>query len=130
MIGWLYPVWHKIVYLDAYGMPYNVGHQVGNACWQHYETFLEGTFVYCWIAKLFPPIVIFAIVQPRYDLPPRFVFLVSLGGSDYPWKIVGMDLSTSLYGPKFHFTITIDSYLPFEMVHFLSYHKKSPLTKQ
>jgi hypothetical protein len=27
------------------------------------KRFLEGTFLYCWVAKLFPPIELFAIVQ-------------------------------------------------------------------
>ena len=59
-----------------------IGHQMVNACWQICETFLEGTFVYCWIAKLYPPIVMFAIVQP--DLARFFplyplVLLTTLG---------------------------------------------------
>jgi hypothetical protein len=29
------------------------------------KTFLERTFVYCWIAKPFPPIVMFTVVQNR-----------------------------------------------------------------
>ena len=89
--------------------------------------FLEGTFVSYWIGKLFPPIVMVAIVQP--DLV-RFFCLVSRGVNVYPWEIVGMELVTGLYGPEFHFTIIVDSCLPFEMAHFLSFHKKSPLTKQ
>ena len=60
----------------------------------------------------------------------RFFSLASLGGNDYPWKIVCMDLVTSLYGPKIHFTTIIDSCLPSEMAHFCSCHKKSTLTKQ
>jgi hypothetical protein len=48
-------------------------------------------FVYCWIdAKLFPPILMFTIVQNRY------IFLVSLGVNDYPWEIDGLDLVTGL----------------------------------
>jgi hypothetical protein len=46
----------------------NVGQRIGNACWQLYETFSGSTFFFnCWIAKLFPPIVVFAIVQNRYS---------------------------------------------------------------
>ncbi len=103
-----------------------IGHQIGNACWQLCKTFLEGTFVYCWIAKLFPPIVMFTIVQNQ---PIEVLFLVSLGVNVYPWEIVGMDLVTS-HGPEFHLTTIIDFCLPYEMAHFLSCHKKSPLTKQ
>jgi len=60
----------------------------------------------------------------------KVIFLVSRGVNVYPWEIVGMELVTGLYGPEFHFTIIVDSCLPFEMAHFLSFHKKSPLTKQ
>ena len=69
-------------------MSYNVGHQIGNACWQLVKRFLEGKFVYCWIGELFPPIVMVAIVQP--DLA-QFLVLLYLGVNDYPWEIVGMD---------------------------------------
>jgi xanthine/uracil permease len=42
------------------------------------KTILEETFVYCWIAKLFPPIVMFTIVQT--DMASFFpFFLYSLG---------------------------------------------------
>jgi len=74
-------------------MSYNVGHQIGNACWQHYEAFMEGMFVYCWIAKLFPPIVMFFFLQNR---PGKVLFLVSLGVNDFPWEIVGLDLVNGL----------------------------------
>jgi hypothetical protein len=69
----------------------------------------------------------FTIVQNQCG---KVLFLVSLGVNVYPWEIVGMDLVTSLYGLEFHFTDSIDSCLPSEMAHFLSCHKKSPLTKQ
>ena len=52
--------------------------------------------------KLFPPIVMVAIVQT--DLA-RFFFLVSLGVTDYSWEIVGMDFVTELNKcSEFHFT--------------------------
>jgi hypothetical protein len=60
----------------------------------------------------------------------KVLFLVSLGIIVHPWEIIGMDSVTSLYGPEFHFTTIIDPCLPYEMAHFLSCHKKSPLTKQ
>jgi hypothetical protein len=69
-----------------------------------------------------------AIVQP--DMA-RFLFLVSLGVTDYSWEIVGMDFVTELNkSSEFHLTTILDFYLPFDMAHFLSCHKKSPLTKQ
>jgi len=50
--------------------------------------------------------------------------------NDYPWEIVGMDFVIGLSkSSEFHFTTIIDSCLPSEMVHVLSCHKKSPLTK-
>jgi hypothetical protein len=55
------------------------------------KTFLEGTCIYCWIAKLFPAIVMFAIAQN--DIA-RFFCLVSLGVTNYPWEIIGMNLVT------------------------------------
>jgi hypothetical protein len=82
------------VYLAAYRLSYNVGHQIGNACWPLCETFLEGIFLYFGISKLFPPIVMFTIVQNRYIWQGSF--LVSLGVNDYPWEIVGLDLVTDL----------------------------------
>jgi hypothetical protein len=42
--------------------------------------FLEATFVYCWIAKLFPPIVMFTIVQKRHA---KVLFNCILGDNDY-----------------------------------------------
>ncbi len=104
-----------------------IGHQIDNACWQLYKTFLEDKFVDCWIARLFPPIVIFTIVQKQSG---KVLFLVFFGVNIYPWEIVGMDLVTGLYDPEFHFATIIDSCLPSEMAHFFSCHKKLPLTKQ
>jgi hypothetical protein len=69
----------------------------------------------------------FTIVQNQSG---KVLFLVSFGINGYPWRIVGMDLADGLYGPEFHFNTIIDSCLPSEMAHFLSCHKKSPLTKQ
>ena len=57
------------------------------------KTYLEGTLVYCWIAKLFPPILMFTIVQNRVG---QVLLLASLGVNVYPWKIVGLNLITSL----------------------------------
>jgi len=38
-----------------------------------------------------------------------FFFLVSLGGNDYPWEIVGMDFATNFFKiSEFHLTIIID----------------------
>ena len=78
--------------------------------------------------KLFPPIVMVAIVQ--LDLA-RFFFLVSLGVTDYSWETVGMDFVTeSNTSSEFHLTTILDLFLPSDMEHFLSCHKNSPLTKQ
>jgi len=89
------------------------------------KTFLEGTFVYCWIAELFPPIVMFTIVQNRSG---KLLFLVSLGVYAYPWEIVGIDFVIDLIKLKKNYLINIiDSCLPSKMVHFLSCHVKSPL---
>ncbi len=72
--------------------------------------------------------MVVAIVQP--DLA-RFFFLVSLGVTDYSWEIVGMDFVTELNKSiEFHLTTIPDVYLPSDMAHFLSCHKKSPLKKQ
>jgi hypothetical protein len=75
-------------------MPYNVGHRIGNVCWQLYETFfgskvfnivgLQSFFLQLSYLQLF-----------KTDLA-MFFSLVSLGGNDYPWKIVGMDLVNGL----------------------------------
>ena len=47
-----------------------------------------------------------SIVQP--DLA-RFFFLVSLGVTDYPWEIVGMDFVTELNkSSKFNLTTILD----------------------
>jgi len=45
--------------------------------------------------------------------PARFFFLVSLGGNDYPWEIVGMDFVSNLLtkSSEFHSTTIIDSFL-------------------
>ena len=83
-------------------MSFNVGHHIDHACWQLCETFLEGTFAYCWIVKLFPSIVVFAIVlKPLWQ---DYVPLHPLGITNYPWEILGLDLVTGLYGPKKIFT--------------------------
>ncbi len=56
--------------------------------------------------------------------------LVSLGVSDFSWEVVGMDFVTELTtSSEFHLTTILDFCLPFDMVHFLLCHKKSPLTK-
>ncbi len=89
------------------------------------KRFLEGTFASCWIGKLFPPIVMVAIVQP--DLA-RFFCLVFLGVNDYPWEIVGMDFVTDFTkSSEFNLTTIINSSLPSKMAHFISCHEKSPL---
>ena len=67
MIGWLYPVRHKIsvscCLLNVLKMLIiKIATHVGNFV----KTFLEGTCVYCWKVKLFPPIVMFAIAQTRF----------------------------------------------------------------
>ena len=60
----------------------------------------------------------------------RFFFLESLGVNVYPWEIVGMDFVNVLTKcSEFHLATIIDYFLPFEMAHFFSCHKKSPLTK-
>jgi hypothetical protein len=75
-------------------MSYNDGHQIGNTPVGNFvKTFLEGTFEYCWIAKLFPPILMFTIVQNRCG---KVLFLVSLGVNVYSWEIVGLDLVNGL----------------------------------
>ena len=58
------------------------------------KAFQEGSFVYCWIAKLFPPIIMFAFFF-KIDLV-RFFFLVFLGVNDYTWEIVSMVFVTSI----------------------------------
>ena len=106
-------------------MSYNVGHQIGNFCWQLCETFSGRNVVSCWIKKLFAHIVIIAIVHP--DLT-RFFCILSLGVNDYPWEIVGMDYVTDFTkSSELHLTTIIDSCLPSETAHFLSCHDKSPL---
>ena len=58
------------------------------------------------------------------------VCLVSLGATDYSWEIVGMDFVTELTtSSEFHSTNILDLCLPSDMAHFLTCHKKSPLTK-
>ena len=82
-------------------------------------------FVYCWIAKLFPPIRMFAIVENRFG---KVLFLVSLGFNACPWEIVGMDFVIDLTKSlEFHLTTIIDSCLPAKMAHFISGQEKSPL---
>ena len=77
------------------------------------KTFLEGTFVYCWIVKLFPPIVMFATVQTRFN---KVLFLVSLGVNVYPWEIVCIDFVTYLTkSSEFHLDTILASCLPSEM---------------
>jgi hypothetical protein len=57
----------------------------------------------------------------------RFFFLVSLGVTDYPWEIIGMDFVTDLAkSSEFHLTNIIVPCLPSEMAHFLSYYERSP----
>ncbi len=38
----------------------------------------------------------------------RLFCLISLGVTNHPWEIVGLDLVTGLYGPEFHFATIID----------------------
>ena len=98
MIDWLYPVRHKtcisccllnVIFWLASKLTTHVGNSV--------NFFLEQTFVSCCNGKLFPPIVMVAIVQP--DLT-RFFWFVSLGVNDYPWEIIGMDFVTDFYSLK------------------------------
>ena len=63
--------------------------KLANACLQLCETFSGRNFCILLVWKLYPPIVMVATVQP--DLA-RFFFLVSLGVTDFPWEIVGMDV--------------------------------------
>ena len=92
------------------------------------KRFLEGTLVSCLFGNFFPPVVMVAIVQP--DLA-RLFFLVSFGVTDYSWKIVGMNCVTELNeSSEFHLTTILNFCLPSFIAHFLSCHKKSPLTKQ
>jgi hypothetical protein len=103
--------------------------KLANACWRFCETFSERnvSILLVWM-KLFSPIVMVATVQP--DLASLF-FLVSLGVADYSWEIGGMDFVTELNkSSEFQLTTILDLCLPSDMTHFLSCHKKSPLTKQ
>ena len=109
-------------------MSYNVGYQIGNAFWQLCETFSGRNVFY--IIGLQSFFLRLLCLQLFKTVLARFFFLVSLGGNDYPWEIVGIDFVTRLYGPQFHFTTIIDSCLTSQMAHFLSYKKKSSLTKQ
>jgi hypothetical protein len=102
--------------------------KLANAYWQLCETLSGRNVCIMLVWKLFPPIVMVAIVQP--DLA-RFFFLVSLDVTVYSWEIVGMDCITELNkSSEFHLTTILDFCLPSDMAHFLSCHKKSPLTKQ
>ncbi len=58
----------------------------------------------------------------------RFVFLVSLGGNDYHWEIVGLDLVTGLTKSlEFHLTTIIDSWLPSKMAQLMPCREKSSI---
>ncbi len=72
-------------------------------------------------------IVMFAIIKIRSG---NVFCLVSLGVTDYSWEIVGMDFVTEFTkGSEFHSNTILDLCLPCDMAHFLTRHKKSPLTK-
>jgi hypothetical protein len=58
----------------------------------------------------------FAIVHNQSN---NVLFLVFLGGNDYPWEIVGVDFDT-YKSSKFNFAAIIDSCLPSDMAQFLS----------
>ena len=97
---------------------YNVGHQN----WQRlltsllkrflrervYIVGLQGSFLQLWCLQLLKP-----------DLT-RFFFLVSLGVTDYPWEIIGMDFVIDFTkSSEFHSTNIIVLCLPSDMAHFL-----------
>ena len=110
-------------------MSYNVDHQIGNACWQLCEPFSGRNVCILLVWKLVPPIVMVAIVQPDLAI---FFFLVSLGVTNYSWKIVGMDFVTELNkSSEFPLTTILNFVWHLTLFGiFLSCHKESPLTKR
>ena len=87
-------------------MSHNVCHQNGNAYRQLCVTFSGRNVCILLDWKLFPPIVMVAIVQPNLA---GFFFLVSLCVADYSWEIVGMDFVTELKtSSEFYLTTILD----------------------
>jgi hypothetical protein len=103
--------------------------QIGNAYWQLCET-LYGriAFILLDCKALSTDCVVCNFSKTDFA---RLFYLVFLGGNDYTWAIVCMDFVPDLTkSSEFHFTITNDSCLLYDMAHFISCHKKSPLAKQ
>ena len=79
---------------------------------------LQSSFLQLWCLQLLKPDV------------ARVFCLVSLGVTNYPWEIIGMDFVTDFTkSSEFHLTNIIVPCLPSEMAHFLSCHEKLPLIK-
>jgi hypothetical protein len=86
-------------------MSYDVGHQIGNACWQLYETFSGRTVCILLDCKVLSSNRdVYNCSKPIW----QGFFPCFLGVNDFPWEIVGLDLVNGLYGPEIHFTTIID----------------------
>ena len=91
--------------------------KIGNACWQLYEHVPSGNVVMLLDCKAHCFNCIFcncANLIWQGSSP-----LYSLGVTDYPWEVVGLDFCDLL---KFNFATIIDPCLPSYMAHFLSCH--------